>query len=67
MPTWYVNVEWEMADGTLEYEWYSALAKDEFYAIEKVLKYIMRENGNTDWCRIKDVQNMPPVLIIDID
>ena len=67
MKKYYVNVEVEMADGTLEYDWYSVSAPDDDTAVDKVYEYLERETTYSEWCRIQDIQEEPPVLVINID
>lgn len=67
MKKFYVNVEIETADGSLEYEWYSVSAPDDDTAINRVYDYLKENTDYAEWCRIQDIQDEPPVLIIDID
>ena len=67
MKKYYVNVEIEMEDGALEFEWYSVSAPDEDTAVDKVYDWIGRNTDYREWCNILSVQTETPMLIADID
>lgn len=63
MKKFFVNVEIEMADGSLEFEWFSVSAPDGDTAIAKVYNWLEHNTDYREWCTISG----KPMLITDID
>ena len=67
MKKYYVEMCCEMADGTCEHEWYSVSAENATQAEEKVFDSINEYYGSTNWWNVENIQEEPPVLVINID
>ena len=67
MNKYYVNVEIENIDGSLENKWFSVNAADEDIALNKVFDYMEQYTDDKEWCNVRDIQTEPPVLILHID